>query len=191
MSKILHTIIHTILLKLHNHLHGINPLLTPFECLVDTLQPLPGHQRRTALLDVPIPTLGLPYPSLIPPATPLSQILAVHDVAASVWRDFVAPALRTGKLRCLPPGLGGREGADCRFEGEEDGVRGESTSVGGEDRVQGTGAVLVQAADKVDRMPGGYVNLSDGGFGLISGALNYPMIRSPTLKRPSAPIPTS
>jgi hypothetical protein len=28
---------------------------------------------------------------------------AVSDIAAPVWRDFVTPALKAGKLQCLPP----------------------------------------------------------------------------------------
>jgi NADPH:quinone reductase-like Zn-dependent oxidoreductase len=33
------------------------------------------------------------------------MIFAVDDVATPVWREYVTPALRTGRLKCLPPPL--------------------------------------------------------------------------------------
>ncbi|PLB44472.1 putative zinc-binding alcohol dehydrogenase domain-containing protein cipB [Aspergillus steynii IBT 23096] len=45
------------------------------------------------------------------------MIFAVNDVAAPVWRDFVTPALRTGRLQCLPPPVVVGKGLGCVQDG--------------------------------------------------------------------------
>ena len=39
----------------------------------------------------------------VPSNVVTGMIFAVNDVAAPVFRDFVTPALQSGKLKCLPP----------------------------------------------------------------------------------------
>ncbi|KAK3292731.1 putative quinone oxidoreductase [Chaetomium fimeti] len=41
----------------------------------------------------------------VPANVQAGMIFAVDDVATPVWRDYVTPALREGKLKCLPPPL--------------------------------------------------------------------------------------
>jgi NADPH:quinone reductase-like Zn-dependent oxidoreductase len=43
-----------------------------------------------------------PPPEKVPENVKAGMIFAVNDVAAPVWRDYVTPALRAGKLKCLP-----------------------------------------------------------------------------------------
>lgn len=47
------------------------------------------------------------YPPLpadnVPPNVKTRMIFAVHDVATPINRDFVTPALQSGKLKCHPP----------------------------------------------------------------------------------------
>jgi hypothetical protein len=38
----------------------------------------------------------------VPENVKTGMIFAVNDVATSVWRDFVTPALESGRLQCLP-----------------------------------------------------------------------------------------
>jgi NADPH:quinone reductase-like Zn-dependent oxidoreductase len=44
-----------------------------------------------------------PPPTNVPDNVKAGMIFAVDDVATTVWRDYVTPALQTGKLRCFPP----------------------------------------------------------------------------------------
>ena len=44
-----------------------------------------------------------PPPEGVPANVTAGMIFAVNDVAAPVFRDFVTPALQSGRLRCLPP----------------------------------------------------------------------------------------
>lgn len=44
-----------------------------------------------------------PPPGEVPGSVKAGMIFAVNDVAAPVWRDYVAAALEQGKLKCLPP----------------------------------------------------------------------------------------
>ena len=39
----------------------------------------------------------------VPTNVKIGMIFAVNDVATPVYRDFVTPALQSGKLKCLPP----------------------------------------------------------------------------------------
>ncbi len=39
----------------------------------------------------------------VPSNVKIGMIFAVNDVATPVYRDFVTPALQSGKLKCLPP----------------------------------------------------------------------------------------
>lgn len=41
----------------------------------------------------------------VPENVKAGMIFAVDEVATPVWRDYVTPALRAGKLKCLPPPL--------------------------------------------------------------------------------------
>ena len=41
----------------------------------------------------------------LPANVSAGMIFAVNDVVNPVWKDFVTPALRSGKLQCLPPPL--------------------------------------------------------------------------------------
>lgn len=43
-----------------------------------------------------------PPPDNVPENIKAGMIFAVDDVATPVWRDYVTPALRAGKLKCLP-----------------------------------------------------------------------------------------
>ncbi|KAK7424454.1 hypothetical protein QQX98_000419 [Neonectria punicea] len=43
-----------------------------------------------------------PPPSNLPDNVTAGMIFGVNDVATPVWRDYVTPALRSGKLKCLP-----------------------------------------------------------------------------------------
>ncbi|KAK1142987.1 hypothetical protein N8T08_007228 [Aspergillus melleus] len=43
-----------------------------------------------------------PPPADLPVNVKAGMIFAVNDVTAPVWRDFVTPALQSGKLQCLP-----------------------------------------------------------------------------------------
>jgi NADPH:quinone reductase-like Zn-dependent oxidoreductase len=58
-----------------------------------------------------------PPPADVPENVKAGMIFAVNDVAAPVWRDFVTPALESGRLQCLPrpmvvgKGLGSIQGA--------------------------------------------------------------------------------
>ncbi|KAF2236900.1 putative zinc-binding alcohol dehydrogenase domain-containing protein cipB [Viridothelium virens] len=44
-----------------------------------------------------------PPPANVPDNVKAGMIFAVNDIATPVWRDYVTPALETGKLQCLPP----------------------------------------------------------------------------------------
>jgi NADPH:quinone reductase-like Zn-dependent oxidoreductase len=44
-----------------------------------------------------------PPPNEIPANVKAGMIFAINDIAAPVWREYVTPALRTGKIQCLPP----------------------------------------------------------------------------------------
>ncbi|KAL6850829.1 putative secondary metabolism biosynthetic enzyme [Amphichorda felina] len=44
-----------------------------------------------------------PPPAELPTNVTGGMIFAVNDIATPVWKDFVTPALETGKLQCLPP----------------------------------------------------------------------------------------
>lgn len=44
-----------------------------------------------------------PPPSSVPANVKAGMIFAVNDIATPVWKDYVTPALQTGKLQCLPP----------------------------------------------------------------------------------------
>lgn len=44
-------------------------------------------------------------PPAVPEKVKAGMIFAVNDIADSVWKDFVTPALQSGKLKCLPPPL--------------------------------------------------------------------------------------
>ncbi|RDW58517.1 hypothetical protein BP5796_12447 [Coleophoma crateriformis] len=44
-----------------------------------------------------------PPPADVPANVQAGMIFAVNDIAASVWKDYVTPALQAGKLQCLPP----------------------------------------------------------------------------------------
>jgi NADPH:quinone reductase-like Zn-dependent oxidoreductase len=44
-----------------------------------------------------------PPPPDVPENVQAGMIFAVNDIATPVWRDFVTPALREDKLKCLPP----------------------------------------------------------------------------------------
>jgi NADPH:quinone reductase-like Zn-dependent oxidoreductase len=48
--------------------------------------------------------LALTHPpvSEVPENVNAGMIFAVNDVATPVWRDFVTPALESGKIKCLP-----------------------------------------------------------------------------------------
>ncbi|KAF2429986.1 putative quinone oxidoreductase [Tothia fuscella] len=46
-----------------------------------------------------------PPPDNVPENVVAGMIFAVDDIATPVWRDYVTPALRAGKLKCLPPPL--------------------------------------------------------------------------------------
>jgi NADPH:quinone reductase-like Zn-dependent oxidoreductase len=43
-----------------------------------------------------------PPPPEVPQNVKAGMILAVNDIATPVWRDYVTPALKAGKLQCLP-----------------------------------------------------------------------------------------
>ncbi|KAL4882203.1 chaperonin 10-like protein [Aspergillus karnatakaensis] len=43
-----------------------------------------------------------PPPPDVPANVQVGMIFAVNDVATPVWRDFVTPALESGRLQCLP-----------------------------------------------------------------------------------------
>lgn len=44
-----------------------------------------------------------PPPDNVPENVKAGMIFAVNEVATPVWRDYVTPALQSGKLKCLPP----------------------------------------------------------------------------------------
>lgn len=44
-----------------------------------------------------------PPPAKVPDNVAAGMIFGVDDVATPVWKDFVTPALASGKLKCLPP----------------------------------------------------------------------------------------
>jgi NADPH:quinone reductase-like Zn-dependent oxidoreductase len=44
-----------------------------------------------------------PPPADVPGNITAGMIFAVNDIATPVWKDYVTPALQTGKLLCLPP----------------------------------------------------------------------------------------
>lgn len=44
-----------------------------------------------------------PPPLDLPANVTGGMIFAVNDIATPVWKDFVTPALASGKLKCLPP----------------------------------------------------------------------------------------
>ena len=44
-----------------------------------------------------------PPPATVPENVKAGMIFAVNDIATPVWRDYVTPALRAGKLKCFPP----------------------------------------------------------------------------------------
>ncbi|KAF2732262.1 GroES-like protein [Polyplosphaeria fusca] len=44
-----------------------------------------------------------PPPANVPANVTAGMIFAVNDVATPVWRNFVTPALESGRLKCLPP----------------------------------------------------------------------------------------
>ncbi|KAL3455927.1 chaperonin 10-like protein [Aspergillus heterothallicus] len=58
-----------------------------------------------------------PPPTAIPGNVKAGMIFAVNDVANPVWREYITPALESGRLRCLPKpvvfgkGLGSIQGA--------------------------------------------------------------------------------
>ncbi|KAJ5709783.1 hypothetical protein N7493_010074 [Penicillium malachiteum] len=41
----------------------------------------------------------------VPASVKSGMIFAVNDVVTPVWKDYVTPALRSGKIQCLPPPL--------------------------------------------------------------------------------------
>lgn len=49
--------------------------------------------------------LALSHPPLdaVPDNVKVGMIFAVNDIANPVWKDYVMPALASGKLKCLPP----------------------------------------------------------------------------------------
>lgn len=49
--------------------------------------------------------LALTHPPVgaVPSNVTAGMIFAVNDIATPVWKDFVTPALQSGKLKCLPP----------------------------------------------------------------------------------------
>jgi NADPH:quinone reductase-like Zn-dependent oxidoreductase len=49
--------------------------------------------------------LALTHPPVgeVPSNVKAGMIFAVNDAAAPVWKQFVTPALESGKLKCLPP----------------------------------------------------------------------------------------
>ncbi|KAH8705158.1 putative quinone oxidoreductase [Talaromyces proteolyticus] len=44
-----------------------------------------------------------PPPPEVPENVKAGMIFAVNDVATPVWKEYVTPALESGKLKCLPP----------------------------------------------------------------------------------------
>jgi hypothetical protein len=44
-----------------------------------------------------------PPPVEVPENVTAGMIFAVNDIATHVWKEFVTPALESGKLLCLPP----------------------------------------------------------------------------------------
>lgn len=44
-----------------------------------------------------------PPPTDVPANVKAGMIFAVNDIATPVWKDYVTPALESGKLQCLPP----------------------------------------------------------------------------------------
>ncbi|KPM42515.1 hypothetical protein AK830_g4025 [Neonectria ditissima] len=46
-----------------------------------------------------------PPPDNLPEDVTAGMIFGVDDVATPVWKDYVTPALQSGKLKCLPPPL--------------------------------------------------------------------------------------
>ena len=42
-------------------------------------------------------------PPIVPMNVKAGMIFGVNDVATPVWKDYVTPALQSGKLQCLPP----------------------------------------------------------------------------------------
>lgn len=49
--------------------------------------------------------LALTHPPVgaVPDNVKVGMIFAVNEIATPVWKDFVTPALQSGKLKCLPP----------------------------------------------------------------------------------------
>jgi NADPH:quinone reductase-like Zn-dependent oxidoreductase len=49
--------------------------------------------------------LALSHPPVgaVPENIKAGMIFAVNEIATPVWKNFVTPALRSGKLKCLPP----------------------------------------------------------------------------------------
>jgi NADPH:quinone reductase-like Zn-dependent oxidoreductase len=54
-----------------------------------------------------------PPPNDVPEAIKAGMIFAVNDVATPVWRDYVTPALQSGKLKCLPAPTVVGKGLEC------------------------------------------------------------------------------
>ncbi|KAF2649699.1 GroES-like protein [Lophiostoma macrostomum CBS 122681] len=44
-----------------------------------------------------------PPPPNVPKNVKAGMIFAVNDIATPIWKNFVTPALQSGKLKCLPP----------------------------------------------------------------------------------------
>jgi NADPH:quinone reductase-like Zn-dependent oxidoreductase len=44
-----------------------------------------------------------PPPAEVPENVTAGMIFAINDIATPVWKEFVTPALESGKLLCLPP----------------------------------------------------------------------------------------
>ncbi|KAJ4358138.1 uncharacterized protein N0V89_002717 [Didymosphaeria variabile] len=58
-----------------------------------------------------------PPPSDVPDNVQVGMIFAVNEIASPVWEDFVTPALRSGKLQCIPPSTIVGKGLDYVNEG--------------------------------------------------------------------------
>lgn len=74
-------------------------------------------------------------PSTIPDHIKTGMIFAINPIATPVWTDYVTPALRAGKLKCLPPpyvaekGLAGIQKALDRYREGGEGISGRKVIV--------------------------------------------------------------
>ena len=88
-------------------IHAAKASQSEFVGIFDAIATLETYARDLVILEKlgggHLACVHPPPADNVPSNVKAGMVFAVNDVAAPVYRDFVTPALQSGKLKCLPP----------------------------------------------------------------------------------------